>query len=83
MRSTDVGVAHHSSRNSWWAQALQNRLIALVLVMVVVVPLIATPAYYIVGSAPAIVFQGFAILLATSLIWRARWDFAPRWLPTF
>jgi O-antigen ligase len=84
MRSTDAAVSHKSSRNSWWAQALHNRLIALVLAMVVIIPLVASPAQSLVGGATAaIVFEGFAILLATTLLWRARWDISREWVIAF
>lgn len=60
---------------SWWSQALQDRLIALVLAMVVLVPLVATPADLTsrVGIA-ALAFQGFAVVLAMTLVWRAKFD---------
>jgi len=63
-----------TGRNSWWAQALHNRLIALVLAMVVIVPLVAVPADVRVGGTAAMVLQGFALLLAVTLLWRSRFD---------
>jgi len=61
-------------RNSWWAQALQNRLIALVLAMVVIVPLIASPADSSLAGVAALSMQAFAILLMATLLWRTRWN---------
>lgn len=60
--------------NSWWAQALQNRLIALVLAMIVVVPLVATPVDGSLTGFAALTFEGFGILLLATLLWRTRWD---------
>ncbi|MDE2126476.1 MAG: O-antigen ligase family protein [Armatimonadetes bacterium] len=59
---------------TWWAQVLQNRLIALVLAMVVIVPLIATPADGRIHGVAAFAFEGLAILLFGTLILRSKWD---------
>jgi putative inorganic carbon (hco3(-)) transporter len=75
------GVA--ASRNSWWAQALQNRLIALVLAMVVIVPLVAAPADSQFAGAAALAFEGFAILLLATLLWRTRWNLSRENVITF
>jgi O-antigen ligase len=72
-----------ASRNSWWAQALQNRLIALVLAMVVIVPLIATPADPHMGRAAAMTLQGFAIVLMVALFWRLQWNVSREKLAAF
>jgi len=63
-----------SSTSTWWAQAVQNRLIALVLAMVVLVPLAATPADRSVQGLAAMTFEGLAILLLAMLLWRAKVD---------
>lgn len=63
-----------TSSKSWWAQVVQNRLIAFVLAMIVIVPFVASPANRSVQGIAALTFQGFAILLLTTLLWRARWD---------
>jgi len=62
------------SQRSWWAQAIQNRLIALVLAMIVAVPLLAAPADYSMTGVAALTLESFAVLLLTVLLWRARWD---------
>jgi len=72
MHSSRTAVSHYS----WWAQVLHNRLIAMVLAMVVIVPLIAVPADSHLIGISAITFEGFALLLAVTLLWRARWDFS-------
>lgn len=61
--------------NSWWAQAVQNRLVAMVLAMVVIVTLLASPVNSSVNGIAAIAFEALAILLFATLIWRARWNF--------
>jgi O-antigen ligase len=71
------------SRNSWWAQALQNRLIALVLAMVVIVPLVASPADSRVAGSAALAFEGFAILLMATLLWQTRWNLSRENVITF
>jgi len=70
-------------RNSWWAQALQNRLIALVLAMVVIVPLLASPADSRLAGIAALAFEGFAVLLLVTLFWRARLDLSRERVTTF
>jgi len=60
--------------NSWWAQAVQNRLIALVLAMVVVVALVAAPASSALRGAGALAFEGLALVLFVTLVWRSRWN---------
>jgi len=59
-------------RSSWWAQALQNRLVAIVLAMVVIVPLVAGPVDVRWTGAAALVSQAFALVLAVALLWRAK-----------
>ena len=60
--------------NSWWEQAVQNRLVAAVLAMVVLMPLVALPAETRQPGAAALVFESFAILLMATLLWRAQWN---------
>ena len=61
-------------QRSWWAQAFQNRLIALVLAMIVAVPLLAAPADYSLTGMAALTLESFSVLLLTVLLWRARFD---------
>jgi len=70
-------------RNSWWGQAVQNRLVAMVLAMIVIVPFIATPADRYLGGVAAFVLEGFAIILAVALLWRARWNVSRDQITTF
>jgi len=83
MRSTDVIASRNTSRGSWWTQAMHNRLIALVLAMIVIVPLVASPAGHVFRAAPALALEGFALFLATALLWRARWDISREWVISF
>lgn len=62
------------NRTSWWAQALQNKLIALVLAMVAIVPLLAAPADGWESGSAALVVEAFAIVLLATLLWRIRWN---------
>lgn len=62
------------SAPSWWAQAVQNRLIALVLAMIVLVPLAASPADLRFAGTAALVLEGFSIVLLATLLWRAKWN---------
>ena len=71
--NANVGFVQRSGR-SWWAQAVQNRLIALVLAMIVAVPLLAAPADYSLVGVAALTLESFAVLLLTVLLWRSRWD---------
>jgi putative inorganic carbon (HCO3(-)) transporter len=61
------------TNKSWWAQATHNRLIALVLAMLVVVPLVATPAETAWHGAAAFAYEGLALILLAVLLWRSRW----------
>jgi O-antigen ligase len=70
-------------RNSWWGQAVQNRLVALVLAMIVIVPFIAVPADQHLGGMVAFVLEGFALVLAVALLWRARWNLSRDQIKTF
>lgn len=62
------------SRNSWMAQAFQNRLIALVLAMVVAIPLVAVPLDARWTGVASLTYCSFALLLAVMLVWRAQWN---------
>lgn len=70
-------------RTSWWAQAVQNWLIALVLAMIVVVPLIACPIDDSVSGIAALTFECFAVVLLATLLWRANWDLRPNRVRSF
>jgi putative inorganic carbon (hco3(-)) transporter len=61
-------------RNSWMAQALQNRLIALVLAMVVAIPLVAVPLDARLTGVASLTYSSLALLLAVMLVWRAQWN---------
>ena len=58
---------------TWWSQALHNRLIALILAMIVVVPLIATPLNNSLNGVAALGYEGMGIALLGVLLWRAQW----------
>lgn len=60
--------------SSWWGQAVQNRVVALVLAMMVLVPLVASPANRAFQGASALVFGVFSVVLLGALMWRAKWD---------
>ena len=60
--------------NTWWEQAVQNRLVAAVLAMILFVPLVATPADNSHRGVAALVFEGFALVLLATLLWRSQWD---------
>lgn len=62
------------SRSSWWAQATHNKLIAMVLAMIVVVPLVAVPANLVMRGLVTLIFEAFAVLLATMLLWNGQID---------
>lgn len=66
-----------ASPPSWWAEATQNRMIAVVLAMILAVPLLASPLDLNWSGTAAITLQGFALVLATMLLWRAKWDLRP------
>jgi len=69
--------------NTWWAQAVQNRLVALVLAMVVFVALVASPLSGSANGVAALSFEGLAILLFATLLWRARLDIGRQKLAAF
>ncbi len=68
---------------SWWDQAVQNRLVAAVLAMVVIVPLIATPASASIHGAAALMYEGLGIVLLATLLWRAQWNITKAEITTF
>src|SRR5579871_338587 len=68
------------SNKSWWAQATHNRLIALVLAMLVVVPLLATPPGH---GVAAFAYEGLALLLMAALLWRSQWNLSTPQLKQF
>ena len=74
MRSAVPVVSRRAGLSAWFSQALHNRLIALVLAMIVAVPLLAAPADSSLTGIAALTFEGFALLLLTVLVWRAKWD---------
>ena len=59
--------------SSWIVQAMGNRLVAIVLIMVAVIPLIASPANAIAGGVSATVYEVFGAMLLFTLLWRSRW----------
>ena len=63
----------NATRN-WWTQAVQDRLIALVLAMLVLVPLVATPADKSFGGVSALTLACFSLVLLVTLLMRTRWD---------
>ena len=80
---TFEGLRPSASRPSWWADVTQNRIIAVVLAMILAVPLFATPLDLDWGGLAAITLQGFALVLATMLLWRAKWDLRPESIKRF
>lgn len=75
--------AVNTSRNSWLAQVMQNRFVALVLAMIVAVPFIAMPADFHLGGVGAVVLQGFALMLGVALLWRSQWKVSGEQVKTF
>ena len=59
---------------SWWAQAVHNKLIALILAMVVLVPLVAVPAGNSMRGLAALTFEGLGIALLATMLWRTDWN---------
>lgn len=59
---------------SWWAQTVHNKLIALILAMVVLVPLVATPAGNAMRGLAALTFEGLGVALLATLLWRTDWN---------
>ena len=72
-----------SSGRSWLGQALQNKIIAVVLAMVIAVPLLAAPADYSLTGIAALTLETFALVLMAMLLWRSKWDLRPQQLKTF
>ena len=72
-----------ASPPSWWAEVTQNRMIAVVLAMILAVPLLASPLDLNWSGTAAITLQGFALVLATMLLWRAKWDVRPESIKRF
>lgn len=68
---------------SWWAQALHNRLIALVLAMVILVPLFAAPADHALNGMAALAFETGAIVLFMLMVWKSRLPIKREDLTTF
>lgn len=82
-RTHSRAIAPAASKASWWAEVTHNRIIALVLAMILAVPLLAAPADYNVTGLAAITLQTFALVLATTLLWRARFDLRPESIRRF
>ena len=59
---------------AWWTQATYNRLVAIVLLMLIMVTLVATPAGH--GGA-ALAYEGLALLLLILLLGRSPWKLSP------
>ena len=72
-----------SSGRSWLSQALHNKIIAVVLLMIIAVPLLAEPADYLLTGLPALTLETFALVLMAMLLWRSKWDLRPQQLSTF
>ena len=81
-RTNSRGHAPASSP-SFWAEATQNRMIAVVLAMILAVPLVASPLDLNWSGAAALMLEGFALVLATMLLWRAKWDVRPESIKKF
>lgn len=72
-----------NSFGSWWAQALQNRLIALVLAMMVLVPLCAAPMDHAMTGIATLAFETCAIAAFMLLVWRSNLSLKREQLLTF
>ena len=68
---------------TWWQQSVHNKLIALILAMVVLVPLVATPADHSIRGAAALAFEGFGITLLAMLLWRSEGNVSVAKVKTF
>src|SRR5438552_3684787 len=60
--------------NSLWVVTVQNRLIAIVIAMVVLVPLAATPFDSRLRGIAALSVEGLAIVGLFWMLWRANWN---------
>ena len=58
-------------------------MIAVVLAMILAVPLVASPLDLNWSGTAAITLQSFAVVLATMLLWRAKWDLRPESIKKF
>jgi O-antigen ligase len=72
-----------ASGRSWLNQALQNKIIAVVLAMIVAVPLFAAPADYSLTGIAALTLESFGLVLLAMMAWRAKWDLRSEQLRTF
>ncbi|HLK57775.1 MAG TPA: O-antigen ligase family protein [Chthonomonadaceae bacterium] len=70
---------------TWWTKAVQNRMIALIMAMVVIVPFLASPAtaYNSSRGAAALVIEVFGLALLVTLVWRARYQITSSDVVTF
>lgn len=59
---------------SWWAQTVHNKLIALILAMVVLVPLVAAPSGNNMRGLAALTFESLGVALLATLLWRLDWN---------
>ncbi len=59
---------------SWWTQTVHNKLIALILAMVVLVPLVAAPAGNNMRGLAALTFESLGVALLATLLWRTDWN---------
>ncbi len=71
------------SRANWWSKALQNKMILVVLLMMIVVPFIATPLDAQRTGLAALICEGFGVILLVSLMWRKKPDLSKESLVTF
>lgn len=69
--------------STWWEEAVQNRLIALVLAIIVLVPLVTTPLGGAYRNVDALAVEGFTILLLCALLWRVKWNINHETVKTF
>ena len=67
----------------WWAEAVQNPLIALVLAVIVLVPLVTTPLSGVFRNVDALAVEGSAIVLLCALLWQERWNIKKETVRTF
>ena len=59
----------------WWSNAVQNKLIIMVLAMMIVVPFIATPLDARNTGLAALTVESFGVMLLVTLLWRKKPSF--------
>jgi O-antigen ligase len=63
------------NKAGWWSNAIQNKLIIMVLAMMIVVPFIATPLDARNTGLAALTVESFGVMLLVTLLWRKKPSF--------